>query len=122
MRLRPVVRRDYDDIINSFVRLHPDTVRALCAEVAQKSHRAAATPHHDRWPVGSAIAAYGTIAGAFPDDDDDDDDDFTLVDFLPLELTWRKRDDDGTVITRLYASYNGGTLSSDEDSGDENGT
>jgi hypothetical protein len=128
MRLRPVVRRDHDhdDIIHSFVRLHPDTVRALCAEVAQKSPRVAAvTPNHDRWPVGSAIAANGTIAGAFPDDEDDDDDEFTsLVDFLPLELTWkRRRDDENTVVTRSYASYNGGTLSSsDGHSADENGT
>jgi hypothetical protein len=129
MRLRPVVRRDdHDDIINSFVRLHPDTVRALCVEEAQKrSHR---------WPVGSAADAndWTMIAGALPAHDDDvDDDEFTsLVDFLPLELTWkRRRDDENTVVTRLYASYNGGTLSSSDDvfdfcaaaaAADENGT
>jgi hypothetical protein len=115
MRLRPV--RSSTTKHNSFVRLHPKTVQALCQNVKSRyggdgaaaaeepsfGVRNGTTPTSSTdWTIASVIDPDSWRSSPPADD---------VVDFLPLQLTWWW--DDGTN-TVLFASYNGGRLLVDD--------
>jgi hypothetical protein len=117
MRLRPV--RSSTTKNNSFVRLHPKTVQALCqnakrryggggggvaAAAEEPSFGVNGTPNSTDWTIASVMIDPPDSWRSSPTVDN-------VVDFLPLQLTWWW--DDGTNTVR-FASYNGGRLLDDD--------
>jgi hypothetical protein len=108
------------------VRLHPETVKALCHNAKSRYGGGAATT------AAEETTSLGVMNGTPPTSSTDwtitasviDPDSWRspedMVDFLPLQLTWWW--DDGTNTVR-FASYNGGRLDGGrlDDNGKQNG-
>jgi hypothetical protein len=112
MRLRPV--RSSTNKNNSFVRLHPKTIQALCKNAKSRyGGDGAAAAEEPSFGVKNCTTPTSTDWTIIPDSwrSSPADD---IVDFLPLQLTWWW--DDGTNTVR-YASYNGGRLDDDSNNG-----